>query len=432
MQSDTVAPDRQLPYVLRNRRQQHVRSVSYRVPSRRIEYGFFIFLVYSMWSPALGLTIPLLGSGMILVLAAQCARRGMSITGNAYGPASLLVACGGSFIVIQLLIHNESLSGDIRVFGTWVLSVIVVQALCLRRGFLHRCSLVFLLIGVAVLPYLGDISEGVRARVDLEVGGQLTHPVGLAEWFGFCTVYFAIFGLESKRGRTRTIAWVVAIVCLFVVGLTVSRGALLATAIATTVGFRRLLRRGFVPLLGVIVLAGVAYTGGLFDQTVRRYSERGMEDTGRERIWLEVTERVLSSPLIGVGISNVQSFALNRPTAPHNSFLYFALAAGVVPFTLWVAFWVRAFARHRVAAETPAALEQSPFRLPFLLYTLVTVLLGDHGFMSPWALLALAVGAGSGIRHRASRRRRVRTSAHLFPSAAARSAVPSGEGTNHF
>ena len=56
--------------------------------------------------------------------------------------------------------------------------------------------------------------------------------------------------------------------CLYIVGLTVSRGALLATAIGITIALRRLLRRGFIPLLVFIILSGIAYTFGVFDRMI--------------------------------------------------------------------------------------------------------------------------------------------------------------------
>ena len=36
------------------------------------------------------------------------------------------------------------------------------------------------------------------ARVDIAVQG-LTHPAGFAVWFGFCAIFFAVFGIESTR-----------------------------------------------------------------------------------------------------------------------------------------------------------------------------------------------------------------------------------------
>src|SRR5207247_1615925 len=102
-----------------------------------------------------------------------------------------------------------------------------------------------------------------------------------------CAVFLAIFGLEARRVSFRIGAWVLAVGCLLIVTLTVERGPLFATVLAITLGFRTFLKRGFVPVLAVVILAGVALASGLFDQASSKYKERGTEETGREILWPE-------------------------------------------------------------------------------------------------------------------------------------------------
>jgi O-antigen ligase len=221
----------------------------------------------------------------------------------------------------------------------------------------------------------------------IEIGGGLRNPNGLAVWFGFCLVSFGIFGIEAKRPIVRTIYWLAATGCLFVVGLTVSRGTLFAAALALTVAFRRLLKRGFVPVLVAVILTGGVYVSGIFDQVISKYVERATEKTGREHLWPEAIEDISTSPIFGVGLS--------RPVGPHNSFLYFALSSGVIPFVCYVAFWIAAARR---SFYDTAQSEYRPFRIPFLLYALVAFMVSDVS-TEVWALLVLTIGAGSRVSH---------------------------------
>jgi hypothetical protein len=255
-------------------------------------------------------------------------------------------------------------------------------------------------LALSVLPFLTHNPGTIeRARVDIDLGvqGGLSHPNGLAEWFGFFVVYFALFGLQAKRVMYRAASWSAAAGCLFVVSLTVGRGPIIAAALAIAVGFRRVFKRGFIPLLLLIILTGGIYASGMFDEPLAKYTQRGMEDTGREILWPIALRRIFSSAenlLLGVGWSEVKIYALSthKANAPHNTFLYFALASGLVPLVFFAGFWMRAAWRSVRYAQGE---EGDAFRLPYLIYTLVVVMLADWSFMSPWALLTVAVAAGS-------------------------------------
>ena len=83
----------------------------------------------------------------------------------------------------------------------------------------------------------------IRVGLDRSLVG-MSNPNTVGNWFGFLTVYFFVFGLVNKRERTRFVCWGLAIGCLFIVTLTVSRAALLSTIIALILGSREILNRG--------------------------------------------------------------------------------------------------------------------------------------------------------------------------------------------
>jgi len=188
--------------------------------------------------------------------------------------------------------------------------------------------------------------------------------------------------------------WLAAAGCAVIVGFSVSRGVLLASAVAIVVGFRGLLKRGIFPLLGLILVSAVILQSGVFDRIVSLYEERGMEETGRFLLWPYVVDRILASPLIGVGVSDISTYIPEQRrsiTTPHNSFLFFALSSGLIPFTFWSLFWIKAGWRFLAARNEGLG----SCRAPFFLYLLVNSMFGDI-YPDAWYLLACAVAAGSG------------------------------------
>ncbi len=104
-------------------------------------------------------------------------------------------------------------------------------------------------------------------------------------------------------------------------------------------------------------------------------------------------KRILESPVLGVGGADIETYArsASRPETPHNTFLFFALSGGIVPTALLMAFFIQA-ARRSAFCERKR--EQDSFRLPYLVFTFVVVMVGDLGFMAPWGLLTVSLAAG--------------------------------------
>jgi hypothetical protein len=388
----------------RSSSRQSNRFVSAVIPSGKVECAYYFAVFYSLASEGLGISLPLLAGVSILTLSIICFVQLRSCAKTVYGPIGFLVGCAVSFGVIQVAVHDVSLlDSNLRAFIIWILQLIIVHSLCLRQGFsVRRYPIVLFLFALAMLPFLTfDPGEMERARVNVElgIGGGLTHPGGIAEWFGFFAVYFAVRGVENKRLRIQICMWLLALGCLSLSVLAVSRAVLFAVALSLTVAFRGLLRHGFVPLLMIVTLTGVVYATGLFDLAISHYSSRGMEETGRELLWPRAIERIFNSPfatLFGVSEPEVGMYVLSPTiaTAPHNAFLRFWLSSGVLPFALFLAFWIQAAWKSRTHRDRQ---EFDAYRLPFLLFTFVDIMFGDTSFMAPWALLAMSVAAGSAV-----------------------------------
>jgi hypothetical protein len=385
-----------------------------RVPPPWLEITYFVYLFYSFFSDVVDISVPLLGFGLLAAMAAYCCLvvdSGRQISG--YWPQRFALACGGSYLVIQLFVHNETLDGSyVREFVPWLLALIVVQALTRREGFLIRCAFVILAIGLLALPLLtltawnadGSVT---RAGLDRSAGstGGLANSNSLADWFGFCVVFLAILAIETKRLAVRVPAVLVATACLFVVGLTVSRGALLSITLALTIASRRFLKRGFVPLLSLLVVAWIAYASGMFDEIAVQYGARGTEETGRFLVWPIAIERWMAAPFIGVGAAHAITYVatVNTWITPHNGFILIGLVSGVLPFAFFILYWIQAT---RGALRSVGEHRQdAPFHLPLLVYAFLASSLSAMTFMLPWVLLTLTSAIGGATVARASRRR---------------------------
>lgn len=361
-----------------------------------VEYGYYLYVVNAVFGSLWGISLPLLGGGTIAALSIFCIWRLKSDVTKLLAPLKLLLACLISFLLLQIAVYGESITDSTsRGFIVTMLHLILIRFLVLRPGFGHRLALVLLFIGLAVLPFIGFKPGLERAYIEEDLAGNFTNANGLADWFGFCALYLGVLGLENKRSVVRILAWAATLVCLFIVGLTVSRGALAATGIGLIFASRRILKRGFLPLLLLVVLAWVITESGLFANVYSLYMERGAEETGRIAIWSEAVKMFFSSPLVGLGAANSGVYLPGewKPRTTHNTFLFFAVASGIIPLLFFVLFWIVALQRSLRNIDQQ---DYGAFRAPLLMYVLVISFVGDLSFTFPAGLLGVVIGAGAG------------------------------------
>jgi hypothetical protein len=322
---------------------------------------------------------------------------------STYRPSVSAALCACLLIGIQIAFHHESITGDgVRPFIIWTLLLIVTQSLSWRPGFLHRFACVTFVIGVASLRYLvrGSGSE----RAGLAGSTAIDNPNDLAAWFGFCALYFLVLGIETKRGVIRAAAWLATAGCFGVVGLTVSRGTLLGVGIASVIPLRRVLKRGVAPLLALISVVSLAYVSGIYAGIVSSYVARGLEETGRLLVWPLDLKRIIESPLIGVGVSDVATYVpeAHKAITPHNGFLYIALASGIVPLIFFVTWWWQAA---RSAVDAMKTSDSLRYEAALLVYCFVVIQSGAFTFTAPWVVATLcAMRRGFEIHYRSRRR----------------------------
>ncbi len=372
------------------------RTTALEAPTAAIEAAYDVYLLYANWATLFGLVVPMAGLGLLGGLAGYCMLRHWNTTTSLARSFWLPVACAVSLVGIRVLVHGEPVTADyVRDCPTWAFTLIIAQFLCLRRGFLQRFAIVMFIAGLPVLPALRMQDWGMATDSGEEVvraagAGTLSNANNLAFWFGFCCVAFGVLGLETRRVIMRVMMWLAAVLCLFVVGITVSRGVLVAVAIAMVIAFRRLLQRGFLPALLLAAVGGLVFLLGLFDRAAEYYSARGLEETGRLLVWPLTIQRFLEAPAWAVGVDEIATFVPGHDmvVTPHNAFLFLALAGGLVPLLLFAAYSARTLlgAWRAYRADLPDFV----LILPLLVYVTIVNQTSNTFFMEPSFMIVSA------------------------------------------
>ena len=367
-------------------------------PPAFLEYIWYVSFIYGMLGQVWGIVIPLVGGAILVLLAASCF---LNVGGQAlrvYKPVAWAFCTGALVIAIQLLFHQgtqQALTEGIA-FVEWLALLIIVQSLSLRPRFLQRFALVAFAIGLVTLPYV-NLSSGAEGVVRAGASGTgMSNANALALWFGFCTVYFLFWGLQSQKLIARAASWIVAVGCFYIVAITVSRGPLLAIVLACIVGFRSSLKQSFVPLLSLVLVMCLVYISGVFDEEIGYYTARGAEESGRGKLWPLALERILDSPWTGVGMGDFRiPYGPNRYVPPHNAFLRITLEAGIVPLICFLGYLARVvIGALRIMQRVPVG--EAALLPPLVAFALFEMMVLDMVFMSPWTVVVFSLAAGAG------------------------------------
>jgi O-antigen ligase len=362
-------------------------------PPALFEYVWYVILVYGTLGQAWGVVIPLVNGALLMLLAAACLFTGVRVP-RLYAPVAFALCTGIFVIAVQFFFHSEmALSNSISYIG-WLATVIIVQSLSLRPRFLQRFALVAFAIGVACLPYIQMTGGGGMLRAKA-TGTGISNGNVLGMWFGFSTVYFFFWGLQSRDLILRAVSWTVGLGCFYVVALTVSRGPLLGIVLACVVGLRSALKRYFVPVLSLVILMWLAYASGVFQETIDAYSARGAEESGRGEVWPVALQRIIDSPWTGVGLDSIYtSRAGGHAITPHNGLLYIGLAAGIIPVIFFLGYLARAVtgALHIMRRVHVGEATLLP---PLVVFALIETMIIDAAFMTPWVVVVFALAAGA-------------------------------------
>jgi len=362
-------------------------------PPAFLEYMWYVILAYAMLGQVWGVVIPSVGGMLLAVLAATCFLSVVTQASRVYAPVALALLTGFSVIAVQFIFHSARSFDESIVFVGWLLNLIIVQALSSRRGFLKRFALASFAIGLGVLPYVqaGMDSRFTRA---MATGTGISNPNALGMWFGFCTVYFVFLGMQFREHIVRAVCWSAGLGSLFVAALTVSRAPLLGVALAFVVGLRSALKSYFIPLLSFLILLLLVHLSGAFQETIDHFLTRGMEESGRGKLWPVALERLINSLWTGVGLEATPTWisSQSKPFNPHNGPLYIGLGAGIFPLICFLAYLARAGtgAFHMLQRGYVGETALIP---PLVTFAIIEVMTLDFAFMSQWSVVVFGLAA---------------------------------------
>lgn len=359
-------------------------------PPALFEYTWYVILAYAMLGQAWGVVIPSVGGALLGLLAVACFLSVGAQISRVYAPVALALCTGVSVIAVQYFFFSARDFDNSIPFVPWLFTLIIVQALSLRPGFLHRFGLVAFVIGLGVVPYLQAHDDSGLMRVRASHTG-IANPNSLGMWFGFCAVFFLFWGMQSRTLALRAVYWAGGLGSLFMVALTVSRGPLLGIVLACVVGLRSALKRYFAPVFFLVVLMWLTYISGVFQETIDAYFTRGAVETGRGKVWPVALQRFLDSPWTGVGFEAIPiPIRLKRAITPHNGLLYIGLAAGIIPLICFLGYLARAVSgAFRIVWSARAG--EATLVPPLVAFALIEVMVLDTAFMSAWVVVALAL-----------------------------------------
>jgi hypothetical protein len=361
-------------------------------PPALFEYMWYVLLAYAILGRVWGVIIPSVGGALLALLAAGCFLSVGAQASRVYAPVALALCTGASVFAVQFFFFSGlSLANSIPFIG-WLCHVIIVQALSLRPRFLHRFVLAASAIGLGTLPYVHLVREGGRMRA-FASETSIANANTLAMWFGFCAVYFLLWGLQSRTLILRAVYWAGGLGSLYMVALTVSRGPLLAIVLAFVVGLRPVLKRSFFPVLSLVLVIWLVYESGVFQQAIDSYIVRGTEESGREKVMPLALQRLLDSPWTGVGLEAIFTpVGGGKAITPHNGLLYLGLAAGIIPVICFLGYLAGAVSGAlRIMRRAHAG--EATLLPPLMIFALIELMIVDTAFMSAWVVVVFGLAA---------------------------------------
>jgi O-antigen ligase len=143
----------------------------------------------------------------------------------------------------------------------------------------------------------------------------------------------------------------------------------------------------------LLLLLVLVYESGAFQDLIDPYMGRGMEESGRGKVWPLVLERISDSPWAGVGLQNIYTFTSGRHGHnPHNGLLFLALSSGIIPLMCFIRYLVKVGAGTRRIMNAVSVGEDTLIP-PLAVFGLVLIMFADFFFMSAWVVVVFAAAA---------------------------------------
>lgn len=245
--------------------------------------------------------------------------------------------------------------------------------------------IVFSGMAVAVIAISNKLAgiglvEGSRVTIGRDIGSVLGDPNDLSLVLTFPLSFAAALAATRGGGINRIVGIIAAVIIVWAVISTQSRGGLLGIlAVFGVVGLRTIRSKALLAAIGIIAMMGLFAMAGISDRASGGAAEAGAIDEsamGRLWAWQAAFNMAMARPLNGVGLSNfIPNFWLYTPhwtgfnKAVHSTWLGVLAETGwpgLIAFVSMVVVTARvAFRAMRVldAADAPFAMRATALAL---------------------------------------------------------------------
>jgi len=277
----------------------------------------------------------------------------------------------------------------LRPFISWVLFAFVLSFLFIQKNFLKHVLVVMFLILLFLSPFFvfkgNSINDVVQVRL---YGTGIDNPNDLAAWIGFCALGFWLWSVKSKSKIIRLVLIVCVAISLIILGVTVSRGSLIALLVGIFVSFRQVSPKRWLGLLLIMIFVGLIISQvPITKQSIFFYQERIFQETGRLLVWSVILSMIIKAPLIGYGVENISQFVQGKMhnITPHNGIFFLGMAAGLIPLVPFLFLWFSSIRKVLLKIQTNNYID--PF--PLLLYAFLQMIISNLYFMAFWCVVTI-------------------------------------------
>jgi O-antigen ligase len=354
--------------------------------AKTLETLFLAYLIYSLTAVPLGINVPYLAGGW-LSLIAFLSFFNVDWKKSSRTPMILILAISISFLLIQFLVYENSLSASYMwPFVMWVISAMIMFTLSERPGFIKRLAVVMFFIGLYLRLFVITKMD-IVARQRLESGSGIDNSNDYAAWVGFCALVFWLWNWNSTKKSHTLLLWASFAVSVLFLLSTVSRGALLCLIIGILVGLRKM---PFRKWLGIAFILGLAFfILQMFSSTlITNYQLRLYEESGRLSRWPVALESFIAQPWLGYGVERVAHKGAGIDMTPHNGILFLGLASGILPTIFFVIMWWLAISR---SYRDKLSATEDIDTLPLVTFAFLEMMQSNLYFMAVWSMAALFV-----------------------------------------
>jgi O-antigen ligase len=366
-----------------------------------LERGFFSALNYNS---IFGLLVVLWGGAVIIWKRKRLYKV----------PAFYLISGFGAISLISIFWMPQPMLGLREIFRLLSIFVIYLTSFLLIKSRKDLKKLLYVLISSSIIPlivafwqYFVGKGEVIFGEFFRRLYGTFFYPNNLAFFLVFIMAVLLLLLYWSEKIQTRIFYSAIALVCLFVLLGTYTRGAwmgaLMIFFIFGLLKFRKALLIGILFLILAYIFVPILQERIGDIATLEPFSSL----MWRFRLWKNTIPFFFERPILGHGLSSfqvlsrdVQGLSLLPAPEAHNDYLKILIETGIVGLIIYISTYLKllVFNLGTCFKGKDKYLKDISFLAVLLLATFLVMAFGDNilrGTATQWALFAYLGGVSS-------------------------------------